>query len=102
MNGGFWCQGRHWPRKSLRRQRRFLCGQRRSAYIKKESKKIAGRETYSTSFVIAHLGGATHVPPPPLSCFEYQVDIPRGSEVATRSVDVWLDGRKDVCLFQGM
>ena len=71
-------------------------------YLRKEYQKKEGKETYSTSFVIAHLGGAAHVPPPPLFCFEHQVDISRRSEVATRSVDVWLDRRKYVGLFQGM
>ena len=68
--------------------------------LKQESKN--SRETYSTSFIIAYLGGAAHVPPPPFPCFERQVDISGRSEVATRSVDVWLDRRKYVCLFQGM
>ena len=65
--------------------------------LKQESKN--SRETYSTSFIIAYLGGAAHIPPPPLSCFEHQINISGGSKVATSSVDVWLDRRKDVSLF---
>ena len=67
MNGEFGCQGRHWPRRSLHHQRYFLCGQKRSGsiYVRKEKRtEERERETYGTSFVIAHLGGAAHIPPP--------------------------------------
>jgi len=84
------------PPKTFRMRAEALCLQLRK---KKDRRNM---ETYSTSFVIADLGGAAHVPPAPLFCFEHQVDIRGRGEVATRSVDVWLDRRKDVGLFQGM